>query len=98
MEVQLLQQDKSLFMKYGRENKDYIFLERTWLHSHYRGALLHHSWITRLETGSWPALRDAGGMSLCNGNRREFQSRLTLLLTSVRGKMFLGILSGLAEL
>lgn len=94
-----MRQDKSLLMKYGRENEGDIFLQRTWLHSHYGGAFLLHPWITRLETGSWPALlrghrRDVFG----SRNRRELEPRLTLLLTSGREKMFLGILSGLAGL
>lgn len=38
MEVQLLQQDKSLFMKYGRGNQDCSFLKRLWLHSHCWGS------------------------------------------------------------
>ena len=29
-------------MNYGRESKDYVFLERTQLQCHSRGALLHH--------------------------------------------------------
>lgn len=60
------------------------------------GGVLVHPCVTHLETGSWPSLGGGPGwMRLCRGSIRGFQSKLTLLLTSLRGKMFLEPLSGL---